>query len=74
MVLLQRNYNFPRIQHISWGTTFTGGPTFSSGVGGFQLLISIETHITCYFPGGGEVRTPYPPLDPHMLMQMVHPA
>ena len=29
------------------------------------MLISIETHIrTCYFPGG--VRTPYPPLDPHM--------
>ena len=20
---------------------------------GFQMLISIETHITCYFPGGG---------------------
>ena len=33
--------------------------------GGVQMLISIETHIrTCYFPGG--VRTPYPPLDPHM--------
>ena len=35
--------------------------------GGVQMLISIETHIrTCYFPGGGGVRTPYPPLDPHM--------
>ena len=34
--------------------------------GGVQMLISIETHIcTCYFPGGS-VRTPYPPLDPHM--------
>ena len=33
--------------------------------GGVQMLISIETHIrTCYFQGG--VRTPYPPLDPHM--------
>ena len=33
--------------------------------GGVQMLISIKTHIcTCYFPGG--VRTPYPPLDPHM--------
>ena len=33
---------------------------------GVQILISIETHIrTCYFPGG-EFRTPYPPLDPHM--------
>ena len=41
-----------------------GGPLFSGG-GGVQMLISIETHIhTCYFPGG--VRTPYPPLDPHM--------
>ena len=44
---------------------FPGGcPTFSGG-GGVQLLISIEIHIhTCYFPGS--VRTPYPPLDPHM--------
>ena len=44
-----------------------GGPLFSrGGGGGVQMLISIETHIrTCYFPGGG-VRTPYPPLDPHM--------
>ena len=34
--------------------------------GGVQMLVSIETHIrTCYFPGGG-VRTPYPPLDPHI--------
>ena len=30
-----------------------GGPTFSRGGGGVQMLISIETHIrTCYFPGG----------------------
>ena len=29
------------------------------------MLISIENHITCDFPVG--VRTPYPPLDPHML-------
>ena len=29
------------------------------------MLISIETHTTCDFPGGGG-RTPYPPLDPHM--------
>ena len=33
--------------------------------GWVQMLISIETHIrTCHFLGG--VRTPYPPLDPHM--------
>ena len=43
-----------------------GDPTFSRGVqlfpGGDQMLISIETHITCDFQvGGGEVRTPYPP-------------
>ena len=37
-----------------------GGPTFSSGWGGFQVVISIETHITCDFPGEG-VRDPYPP-------------
>ena len=30
------------------------------GGGGVQMLISIETHITYDFPGGG-VRTPYPP-------------
>ena len=46
---------------------FPGGgvPTFTRGV---QMILSIETHIcTCYFPGGGGgVRTPYPPLDPHM--------
>ena len=29
---------------------------------GVQMLISIETHITCDFTGGG-VQTPYPPLD-----------
>ena len=41
-----------------------GCPT--GGGGGVQMLMSIETHKrTCYFPRGG-VRTPYPPLDPHM--------
>ena len=34
--------------------------------GGVQMLNSIETHIrTCFF-SRGSVRTPYPPLDPHM--------
>ena len=51
-----------------------GGPLFSRGGGGVkffpgggvQMLISLETHIrTSYFQGEG-VRTPYPPLDPHM--------
>ena len=50
-----------------------GGSLFSRGGGvsnffqggGVQMLISLETHVcTCYFRGG--VRTPYPPLDPHM--------
>ena len=47
---------------------FRGGPTFSRGegnffYGGIQWVISIETHITCDFQGGG----PHiPPLDPHM--------
>ena len=38
--------------------SFSGGPTFARGGGGVQMLISIETHITCDFPG---VRTPYSP-------------
>ena len=43
-----------------------GVSNFLHGGGGVQMLISIETHIrTCYFPGGS-IRTPYPPLDPHM--------
>ena len=62
MVLLQSNYTFPRIQR---SPTFSrgGGPTFSRG--GIQMLISIETHITCDFPGGGS-GPPVPLLDPHM--------
>ena len=65
MVLLQRKL-------LSKG--FRGGPTFSRGVqlfqgggggGGVQMHLSIETHITCDFPGG--VRTPYPPQDPHIV-------
>ena len=53
-----------------------GGPTFSRGgdptfsrVGGVQMLISIETQITCDFVGGGSepLPPPPPPLDPHMV-------
>ena len=55
----QRNLSFFKVpegvQH------FPGGPTFSRG-GGSNCLFSIETHITCDFPGGGGVRTPCPPL------------
>ena len=43
---------------------FRGGPTFSRGEGNFfhggggggvQWVISIETHITCDFPGGDPI-------------------
>ena len=30
-----------------------GGPTFYRGRGGGQMLISVELHISCDFPGGG---------------------
>ena len=44
------------IQHFSGGVSL-----FSRGV--VQMLISIETHITCDFPGGGGgFRAPIPPL------------
>ena len=42
-----------------------GGSSYFQGVG-VQMLIYIETHITCDFLGG--VRTPYPPVDPRMIM------
>ena len=41
---------------------------FPGGGGGVQMLISIETHITCDFVGaGGPDQLPPPPLDPHMV-------
>ena len=52
MVLLQKKLTFPRIQE---------GPTFSrggGGGGGVQMLISMETHITCDFPGGSRPTMP----------------
>ena len=42
-------------QHFPKG----GGPIFSSG--GVQMLISIETHITCDIPGGVVGLDPLPP-------------
>ena len=49
MVLLQRKLYFSKdpegVKHFPGG----GGPTFSRGV---QMLISIETHVTCDFPRG----------------------
>ena len=45
---------------------FLGG----GGFGGMQILISIETYITCDFSGGGGggewVRTTYPSLESRM--------
>ena len=61
--LFQRNPSFFKVpegvQHFPGGggggvQLFPGG-----GGGGVYLLIPIETHITCDFPGG--VRTPVPP-------------
>ena len=43
------------------GEQLPGGQTFSRE--GVQMLISIEIHITCDFPGGS--RPPIPPLDGH---------
>ena len=58
-------------KHLSGGG---GGATFyyfflggGIGGGGVQILISIETYITCDFSGGGGgVRTTYPSLDSRM--------
>ena len=57
---------------------FRGGPTFQGeratfsiwggGGGGVQRVISIETYITCDFPGRGADPIS-PPLDPHMRFQ-----
>ena len=68
MVLLLRKLYLYFTKGPEGSIIFQGGgggcQTFSGG-GGVQMLISLETHVrTCYFPGG--VRTPYPPLDPHM--------
>ena len=55
-------------QGSRWGPIFSragGGGVSNFSQGGVQMLISLETNVrSCYFPGGGGVRTPYPPLDP----------
>ena len=61
----KEHYYFLRFQKGS--NFFKGDPTFSAvegGGGGVKMLISIETHITCDFPGGSG--PPIPPLDSHM--------
>ena len=69
VLLLRKLYLYftkdPEGVHYFPGGGGGGCQTFFHG--GVQMLISLETHVrTCYFPGGGGVRTPYPPLDPHM--------
>ena len=52
-----QNYTFPRIQR---GPTVSRGMYFfQGGGGGGQILISLETHIICDFPGGSG-----PPIPP----------
>ena len=81
MVFLQLYYIFLRFKRVETfiGGGGGGGATFyflfffffwGGGVGGgVQILISIETYITCDFSGGGGgggVRTTYPSLDSRM--------
>ena len=65
MVLLRRKLYFSKdlegVHHFPGGVS-----TFSRGV---QMLISIETHITCDFPGGSGPPIP-PPLDLHATSAM----
>ena len=53
------------VQHFPGGGVqlFPGG---GGGGGGSNCLFSIETHITCDFPGGGSGPPVPPPLDPHL--------
>ena len=66
MVLLQRKLYFSKDPEGGGGfNIFQGVQLFP---GGFQILISIETHINCDFPGVGWSGPPIPPLDPHMTL------
>ena len=63
MVNFEENYHFSRFQSQQRGSNiFQGGPTFSKGV---QLLIPYRNPYNLWFSRG--VRTPWPPLDPHLL-------
>ena len=59
MVLLHRKLYLPGIQ---MGPTFPRGSNFfqrgGGGGGGVQMLISIETHITCDSKGGLDSQSP----------------
>ena len=63
MVLLLRKLYLYFTKDPEGSIIFQGGgcKTFSSGGGGVQMLISLETHVrTCYFPGGGVSGPPIP--------------
>ena len=57
MVISKKSIIF---QGFRGSNIFQVGSNFFKG-GGVQVVISIETHLTCDFPGEG-VRNPYPPL------------
>ena len=59
MDLFREKYTCPMIKRGS--NNFQGGVQLFQGWGGG--LISIETHITCDFPGGSGHPIPPPPLD-----------
>ena len=66
MVNFKEKYYFSRFRRGFQIFPVGGGQLFPGGGGvGSNCLFPIETHITCDFPGGG-VRTPCPPLDPHL--------
>ena len=67
MVFFQRILYFSKDLESRGGQIFSRGVKLLSGWGGVQMLISIETHITCDFSGGGS-EPPYPPLNPHKLV------
>ena len=67
MVNFKENYKFFKVPE--GGPTFFrggGGPTFSKGS---NCLFSIETHMTCDFPGPPV--PPPPPLDRHLFYTFV---
>ena len=65
MVNFKETFHFSRFERGF--NIFQGVQLFPGGGGGeSNCLFPIETHITCDFPGG--VRTPCPPLDPHLFI------